>query len=88
MLSASFGALHEYSCHTGQRLGLETMITGKRMEVDRALNVALSQSEELSAFLQTALAEDNGDRRAEIEKDLARRDREQKTLREMLWHSE
>ncbi len=88
MTSAHVGTLHEYRCHTGHRLGLETMISGKRMEVDRALNMALSQSEELSALLQTALANDTGERKDEIENDLAFRDREQKTLREMLWHSE
>ena len=86
MVTARLGDLHEYRCHTGHRLGLETMISEKNREVDRALNVALSQSEELSALLETALIESTGNRALEIENDLALRVREQEILRRILGH--
>jgi hypothetical protein len=41
-----------YRCHTGHKPGLETMVTGKCIELDLARNVAHSQSEELSVLLQ------------------------------------
>jgi hypothetical protein len=84
MVLARLGALREYRCHTGHRLGLENMIAEKHREVELALDIALSQSEELSALLQAALDEGNGQRALEISNNLSLRSREQEVLRNLL----
>lgn len=84
MVAARLGGLREYRCHTGHRLGLETMIAEKHKEVERALDIALSQSEELSTLLQTAHEQSVAESATPIGKDIARRSREQQILRDLL----
>jgi len=87
MVTARLGGLLEYRCHTGHRLGLATMIAEKHREVELALDIALSQSEELTTLLRTALDQSSGARATEIGNDVLRRLREQEVLRELLGYT-
>lgn len=82
MTSVRMGSLREYRCHIGHRFGLQTMIAQKTSVVERALETALSQSEELTDLLQQAL-EEPSDSSTELEEEIARRRLEQETLRNL-----
>jgi hypothetical protein len=55
MTAARMGELVEYRCHVGHRFGLRTLIDQKAKNIERLLEAALAQSEELSSVLQIAL---------------------------------
>ena len=57
MVAVRMGGLKEYRCHIGHRMGLQTMIAQKTGLIEHALDVALSQSEELAELLHHALEE-------------------------------
>jgi two-component system chemotaxis response regulator CheB len=82
MTSVRMGSLREYRCHIGHRLGLQTMIAQKTSVVERALETALSQSEELTDLLHQAL-EEPSESSAALEEEIARRRLEQETLRNL-----
>lgn len=48
------GGTHEYVCHVGHRLGLQSMISDKTDVVERSMWTALAQSEELIELLEQA----------------------------------
>lgn len=75
------GKLHEYRCHVGHRLGLETMIAEKSEVVERSIWTALSQCEELCALLEETLSEEGRSNRTALQQELADRHKEQEVLR-------
>lgn len=83
-IAARMGKLLEFRCHTGHRLGLRSMIALKSSLVESALGTALSQSEELSALLRTALEQVGPEECQEIEAELQRRRDEQDSLRRLM----
>lgn len=48
------GAIQEFVCHVGHRLGLQSMISDKTDVVERSMWTALAQSEELIGLLEQA----------------------------------
>lgn len=84
MTAVALGNLREYRCHIGHRFGLETMIAEKSKVVDRAKEVALSQSEELIDLLESAV-DDPGDQASEsLQRELIKRKEEQKLLLQLM----
>ena len=81
MTAVRLGTLLEYRCHIGHRMGLQTMIAEKTRLVEHALDVALSQSEELTKLLHTALDESGHKSPESLHEEIAKRDEEQKALR-------
>lgn len=81
MKAARMGTLLEYRCHIGHRLGLQTMISEKTRLVEHALDIALSQSQELSDLLQTALDQSEYESPEDLRREITRRREEQKALR-------
>lgn len=83
MTVAHMGSLREYRCHTGHRFGLHTMIEEKSRVIEHSLGTALSQSEELSRLLETALDGSGPDAARRISEELAERKEEQMALRNL-----
>jgi two-component system, chemotaxis family, protein-glutamate methylesterase/glutaminase len=84
MSSVRMGNLREYRCHIGHRIGLRTMIEQKSKNIERMLESARAQSEELSGLLRTA-REDLGDQdQKALSEELERRKTQQDTLRAMV----
>lgn len=81
MSAVRMGSLREYRCHVGHRLGLQTMIEQKASNIERVLEMALAQSEELSSLLKTAVESGQGEDVEGLRKELERREREQEMLR-------
>jgi two-component system, chemotaxis family, protein-glutamate methylesterase/glutaminase len=81
MGAVTMGTLREYRCHTGHRLGLETMIEQKARNIERILEVALAQSEELSDLLERASENAEPKERERLAAERENRGREQSTLR-------
>jgi hypothetical protein len=81
MTAVKMGGLREYRCHTGHRIGLQTMIAQKRSVVEHALGVALSQSEKLSDLLERAYQSSSAEDRHALDREIARRKNEQEALR-------
>lgn len=83
MTFVRMGGLREYRCHIGHRFGLQTLISEKRKVVERAMETALSQSEELSELLHRALDE-NGHRSLEsLRSEIAKLKGQQEALRSL-----
>jgi two-component system, chemotaxis family, protein-glutamate methylesterase/glutaminase len=83
MTSARMGNLLEYRCHVGHRFGLRTLIDEKARNIERLLEGALAQSEELTAALRIAKDHPDGEDIDAIEREVARRQREQQLLRSL-----
>jgi two-component system, chemotaxis family, protein-glutamate methylesterase/glutaminase len=83
MTTVRMGGLREYRCHIGHRFGLRTMIAEKTRVVERATEVALAQSEELTDLLERALANADVEDLPQLKDQIAQRKREQETLRAM-----
>jgi two-component system, chemotaxis family, protein-glutamate methylesterase/glutaminase len=83
MSKVRMGALREYRCHIGHRFGTKTMLAEKQAAVERAVETALAQSEELIALLENVMLEAEPDSREQIQESLARRHEEQRTLRSL-----
>lgn len=83
MTVARMGNLREYRCHTGHRFGLQTMIEEKGRVIEHSLGTALSQSEELTGLLETALAEGDPDTVRRLSEEIAERKQEQNALRSL-----
>jgi two-component system chemotaxis response regulator CheB len=81
MTSARMGELHEFRCHIGHRFGLRTMLEEKAKNVERVLEMALAQSEELSTLLKTAMGDPDGEDHEALRREVRRRESEQETLR-------
>lgn len=81
MKAFRMGSLLEYRCHIGHRMGLQTMIAEKSRLVEHALEIALSQSEELGALLQTALKQSDEESADALHQQLAKRKGELQALR-------
>lgn len=84
MTSVKMDGLREYRCHIGHRIGLQTMIAQKSNVVEHALGVALSQSEELTALLERAYEESPLEFQHKLDREIARRKREQEALRNLV----
>lgn len=83
MTATRLGNIVEFRCHTGHRFGLETLISDKASTIERSLNMALSQSEELTDLLELSLRETRGERAHKIMEEIAERKVEQQSLRTM-----
>ena len=81
MTARSMGTLVEYRCHTGHRFGLRTLLDQKSKNIERLLEMALAQSEELSAALQSAMRNPDDEDTCSLRNELERRAREQELLR-------
>ena len=81
MSARSMGTLVEYRCHTGHRFGLRTLLDQKSKNIERLLEMALAQSEELSAALQSAMRNPDDEDTCSLRNELERRAREQELLR-------
>src|SRR5215472_8612275 len=80
MTAVRMGSLREYRCHIGHRMGLQTMISQKTGLVEHAMEVALSQSEELTNLLEHALNESNPESPQTLRDQIAKRRNEQEIL--------
>ena len=83
MTSARMGKLFEYRCHVGHRFGLRTLIDQKSKNIERLLEGALAQSEELTAALKMARDHPEAQDIDAIEREVQRRQREQQLLRSL-----
>jgi two-component system chemotaxis response regulator CheB len=83
MNAVRMGMLHEYRCHVGHRFGLQTMIEQKSKNIERVLETALAQSEELGSLVKTALESAQAENTEALRKELERRGREQEILRSL-----
>jgi two-component system, chemotaxis family, protein-glutamate methylesterase/glutaminase len=83
MTSTRMGKLFEYRCHVGHRFGLRTLIDQKSKNIERLLEGALAQSEELTAALKIAKEYPDGEDIDGIEREVQRRQREQQLLRSL-----
>jgi two-component system, chemotaxis family, protein-glutamate methylesterase/glutaminase len=81
MTAARMGELVEYRCHVGHRFGLRTLIDQKAKNIERLLEAALAQSEELSSVLQIAMDRPDGEEPNSLQRQLEQRQREQQILR-------
>lgn len=81
MTTVRMGGLREYRCHIGHRFGLQTLIADKSRVVEQAVNLALSQSEELSELLEEALPQSGAPE--QLSKEIARHRKEQTALRDL-----
>lgn len=84
MTSSRMGNLVEFRCHVGHRFGLRSLLEQKSKNIERLLEMALAQSEELSEALRAAI--DNGpasEDQNDFQEELHRRDREQQILRNL-----
>lgn len=83
MTTVRMGALHEYRCHIGHRFGLQTLISQKSLLVEHALELALSQCEELTALLEQNLEESAPESPEWLRTEIATRKNEQAALRRL-----
>lgn len=83
MKAVRMGSMREYRCHIGHRFGLQTMIAQKTKVVEHALDVALSQSEELSVLLETASDESISEPPELLREEILKRRKEQRVLRDL-----
>ena len=81
MKGVRLGGLREYRCHIGHRFGLQTMIAQKTRVVEHALDVALSQSEELSKLLELASNESPHESPELLSEEIMKRKTEQTAIR-------
>lgn len=88
MVAVQMGPIREYRCHIGHRFGLQTMIAQKTRLVEHALDIALSQSEELSELLEQSLAEAADESHESLRLEIAKHKREQKGLRDLVRNKE
>ena len=77
------GAIREYVCHVGHRLGLQSMIADKTDVVERTMWTALSQSEELIDLLEQA-REDAPSKTNDIQAEIDLRRSDMETVRAVL----
>ncbi|KAA6456977.1 chemotaxis protein CheB [Acidobacteria bacterium AB60] len=82
MTSVRMGRIREYRCHVGHRVGLQTMIVEKSRTIERLIEVALSQSEELLSLLHIAQNELGPDS-SELEMEIAKRTSQREVLRRL-----
>ena len=83
MTARRMGRLIEYRCHMGHRFGLRTLLEQKSKNIERLLEMALAQSEELSGALKIALDNPDGEDGNDLRNELDRREREQQLLRSL-----
>ncbi|MBS1802237.1 MAG: chemotaxis protein CheB [Acidobacteria bacterium] len=83
MTATRMGKLVEFRCHVGHRFGLRTLLEQKSKNIERLLEMALAQSEELSGALKTAMDNPDGEDIKSLQKELDRREREQEALRSL-----
>lgn len=83
LTATNMSGLREYRCHVGHRFGLETLIEQKAKNIERVLEIALAQSEELSSLLNVALDSPEIGEPEALNKQLRRRQEEQRILREL-----
>ena len=83
MTAARMGELVEYRCHIGHRFGLRTLIDQKAKNIERLLEAALAQSEELSSALKMAIDRPEGETPGTLQTQLEQRQREQQILRSL-----
>lgn len=83
MKAVCMGSLLEYRCHVGHRLGLRTLLEQKAKNIERFLEAALAQSEELSSALTSAIENPDGEDEQGLRNELKRRKREQEMLRSL-----
>jgi two-component system, chemotaxis family, protein-glutamate methylesterase/glutaminase len=83
MTARRMGGLVEYRCHVGHRFGLRTLLEQKSKNIERLLEMALAQSEELSGALKIAVDNPDGNDGHDLRNELDRREREQKLLRSL-----
>lgn len=83
MTFVRMGALREYRCHIGHRFGLQTLISEKRKVVERAMETALSQSEELSELLYRALDENGHNSPEALRTEISKLKGQQEALRSL-----
>jgi len=81
MQVAQLGRLKEYRCHIGHRMGLRTMIEEKKQNVDRLVQAALAQTEELNELLGFAVEEANSDEVKALTRELKLRQQVRNYLR-------
>lgn len=81
------GQLKEFRCHVGHRFGLKTLIAEKSGVVERAISMALSQSEELLELLEQARTSLDEESSAQIHDEIAQGKKEQGTLRSLMERS-
>ncbi len=81
MTATHMGSLVEFRCLVGHRLGLRTLLDQKTKNIERLLEMALAQSEELSGALESALHDPDGQDSHALREELDRREREQQVLR-------
>ncbi len=77
------GSLREYRCHIGHRFGLHTMMAEKSNLVERAIGVALAQSEELAVLRESSIAVATPEDVPRLCEELAELRRQQGTLRNL-----
>ena len=83
MTATRMGQLVEYRCHVGHRFGLRTLLEQKSKNIERLLEMALSQSEEASFALQRAIKDPDGEDPQELKTELQKGLREQEVLRNL-----
>jgi two-component system, chemotaxis family, protein-glutamate methylesterase/glutaminase len=83
MTSARMGELVEYRCHVGHRFGLRTLIDQKAKNIERLLEAALAQSEELSSVLKIAMDRPDREGSGGLHEQPLQRQREQHILRNL-----
>lgn len=83
MNATQMGTLREYRCHIGHRFGLGTMIEQKSKNIERILEMALAQSEELGNLMRASLKDPSVGDRDKLAAELEKRAREQQTLRSL-----
>jgi two-component system chemotaxis response regulator CheB len=87
MTARRMGGLVEYRCHVGHRFGLRTLLEQKSKNIERLLEMALAQSEELSGALKIAVDSPDGEDGYDLRDELHRREREQQLLRSLSGNS-
>jgi len=81
MRVAQLGRLKEYRCHIGHRMGLRTMIEEKKQNVDRLVQAALAQTEELNELLGFAVEDASPDEVGSLTRELKLRQETRDYLR-------
>ncbi|HEY4358549.1 MAG TPA: chemotaxis protein CheB [Acidobacteriaceae bacterium] len=84
MLGFKIGEFEEFRCHTGHRLGLQSMISSKTEWVERTTWMALSQTEELLSLLTDRVAHVDDREREALEDEILQRQTLAQSLRELL----
>ncbi|WP_109489032.1 chemotaxis protein CheB [Occallatibacter savannae] len=83
MTATRMGDLIEFRCHVGHRFGLRTLLEQKSKNIERLLEMALAQSEELSRAVRSAIDHPDGEDRQDLKQELHRRAHEQEVLRSL-----